>query len=626
MTVKSANATHHLPEPADAAPTLHSLDWASLSCQLAPQALGDSWLAWLSQRIPGIQRSVVLVCEDADSAQGLLQSVAVRPAGSAIEYLGPFVSLSASRGAPCVQERSDAPGQWVLAVPLLMDGRARCVVVLDLRASDEALRAFALSVVQASMGWWQAWLVQRQQGGAHVHLTRSRQLFDLSLAVLSQPEFDEAAHAWVNGLATQCGAQQVQLAWLNERDELYLLARSGAAWHDDKTSLVQQSLAAMTEALDQGEPLAWQAQDVALATLSAVAAHGLQARAQAVLALPIRAADQVVGALLLERDHPFTATECEQIDTQSLLIAPVLVLQHEASRSLWRHTRAACSDVAQAMTDGRRPGFKLALGAFALLWLVAAFWPVTYRVSAPAVVEGLVQRAAVAPYQGYIREALVRAGDVVKQGQVLATLDDKDLRLETVRWQAELEVSTRKEREAMASGNRVDQRLAAAQANQARAQLDLANDRLRRTRVVAPFDGVVVKGDLSQQLGSPVEEGKVLFELAPLDAWRVILKADERDITLLAPGQTGQVVLASLPGEALEVKVKRLTSVAVAEEGRNHFRVEAELVPRSGPSHTPLRPGMEGVAKVGTSQHSLLWVWTHRLTDWLSLTWWEWTP
>jgi RND family efflux transporter MFP subunit len=626
MTLKTANASQHLPEPAGAAASLQPFDWASLSCQPGPQALGESWLAWLNQRVPGIQRSVVLVCEDIESAHGMLQSVAVRPAGSAIEYLGPFVSLSASRGLPCVQERSDAPGQWVLAVPLLVDGRARCVVALDVRACDEALRAFALSVVQASMGWWQAWLVQRQQGGAHVHLKRSRQLFDLSLAVLSQPAFDEAAHAWVNGLATQCGAQQVQLAWLNERDELHLMARSGAAWHDDKTSLVQQSLAAMTEALDEGEPLVWQAQDVALATLSAVAAHGMQVRAQAVLALPIRAADQIVGALLLERDHPFTPTEREQLDTQSLLIAPVLALQHESSRSLWRHTREACADAAQAVTDSRRPGLKLALGASALLVLVAALCPVTYRVSAPAVVEGLVQRAAVAPYQGFIREALVRAGDVVKQGQVLASLDDKDLRLEAVRWQAELEVSTRKEREAMASGNRVDQRLASAQANQARAQLELANDRLRRTRVVAPFDGVVVKGDLSQQLGSPVEEGKVLFELAPLDAWRVILKADERDITLLSPGQTGQVVLASLPGEALGVKVKRLTSVAVAEAGGNHFRVEAELVPSSGKAHAPLRPGMEGVAKIGTTQHSLLWVWTHRLTDWLSLTWWEWTP
>jgi RND family efflux transporter MFP subunit len=608
--------------------TQSPLDWSTLATQATPQALAEAWLAWLHQRVPGIQRSVVMLCEDPNVGQGMLQSVAVRPAGSAIEYLGPFVSLAAGRGAALVQERADAPGHWVLAVPLIMKGKARCVIVLDLRAPDDALRAFAQSVVQAAMGWWQAWLLQRSQGDAHAHLLRARQLLDLGLAVLAQPAFDEAALAWTSGLARHLGAQQVQLAWMqaDRARGLRLVARSGAAWHDDKTALVQQALQAMNEAIDLGQPVNWQTQDGNQSGLSAVAAHAQMGRAQAVLALPIRADDQIVGAILLDRDQPFSPEEVTQIDTQALLIAPMLALQHEAERSLWRHTQEAFSDAASALTDSRRPGIKLAVAGAAVALLLAAVWPVTYRVSAPAVVEGQVQRAAVAPFQGFLREARVRAGDVVKQGQVLATLDDKDLHLEALRWQAELEVATRKEREAMASGNRVDQRLASAQANQSRAQLDLAQDRLRRTRVVAPFDGVVVKGDLSQQLGSPVEEGKVLFELAPLDAWRVILKADERDITLLHPGQTGRVVLASLPGEARTVRVKRLTSVAVAEDGRNHFRVEAELLPQAGQVDTPLRPGMEGVAKVETVSRSLLWVWTHRLTDWLRLTWWEWAP
>jgi multidrug resistance efflux pump len=136
----------------------------------------------------------------------------------------------------------------------------------------------------------------------------------------------------------------------------------------------------------------------------------------------------------------------------------------------------------------------------------------------------------------------------VRQGQVLAVLEDKDLKLERLRWESELEVSVRKEREAMAKADRVALRLASAQANQARAQLDLTLEKLSRVQVIAPFDGVVVQGDLSQQLGSPVEQGKVLFELAPLDAWRVILKVDERDIAHVRAGQTGELALTSLPG------------------------------------------------------------------------------
>ena len=58
------------------------------------------------------------------------------------------------------------------------------------------------------------------------------------------------------------------------------------------------------------------------------------------------------------------------------------------------------------------------------------------------------------------------------------------------------------------------------------AQLELIDAQLARMRLTAPFSGVVVSGDLSQSLGSPVEHGQVLFEVAPLDAYRVILEVE----------------------------------------------------------------------------------------------------
>jgi multidrug resistance efflux pump len=228
----------------------------------------------------------------------------------------------------------------------------------------------------------------------------------------------------------------------------------------------------------------------------------------------------------------------------------------------------------------------------------------------------------VAPFEGYLREAPARAGDIVKAGQVLAVLDDKDLKLERVRWESELEQASRKEREAMAKANRVDQQQAAAQANQARAQLDLVLGKLSRVQVTAPFDAVVVKGDLSQLVGSPLELGKVLFELAPLDSWRVILKVDERDIGHVAQGASGELVLASLPGSSWPFTVKKITPISVAEDGRNFFRVEAAL----GQQAPKLSPNMEGVAKVAAGERSLLWIWTHPLLDWLRLAWWKLLP
>jgi hypothetical protein len=62
--------------------------------------------------------------------------------------------------------------------------------------------------------------------------------------------------------------------------------------------------------------------------------------------------------------------------------------------------------------------------------------------------------------------------------------------------------------------------------------------------------------------------------------------------------------------------------VATAEEGRNYFRVEAQLTG----APPKLRPNMEGVAKVVAGERSLLWIWTHRLPDWLRLTYWKLMP
>ena len=56
-----------------------------------------------------------------------------------------------------------------------------------------------------------------------------------------------------------------------------------------------------------------------------------------------------------------------------------------------------------------------------------------------------------------------------------------------------------------------------------------AGDRkIARSRLAAPFDGIVISGDLSQQIGAPVETGKKLFEIAPLQSYRIILQVDEQ--------------------------------------------------------------------------------------------------
>jgi multidrug resistance efflux pump len=214
----------------------------------------------------------------------------------------------------------------------------------------------------------------------------------------------------------------------------------------------------------------------------------------------------------------------------------------------------------------------------------------------------------------------VRPGDIVTAGDLLAQLDDRDLELERVRLSSEKNRLDREYRSAIAAHDSPKVAIVKAQIDRARAELNLTEQRLERVRIVAPMDGVIINGDLSQQLGAPVEKGQLLFEIAPLAEYRVMLEVDEREISALRPGQDGQLALVGLPGKTLPLTVDRITPISSQAEGRNFFLVEAHL----NEAPETLRPGMDGIAKIGVGDRRLVWIWTHKLTDWLGLVAWRW--
>ena len=170
--------------------------------------------------------------------------------------------------------------------------------------------------------------------------------------------------------------------------------------------------------------------------------------------------------------------------------------------------------------------------------------------------------------------------------------------------------------------DRAEANIIRAQIDQAEAQIELLDEQIARSQLTAPYDALVVSGDLSQSIGAAVKRGQELFRIAPLDSYRVIVQVDEADIADVQVGQTGTLLMASLPGEPLPYSVERITPVAEARDGRNYFRVEARLQTTSD----RLRPGMEGVAKIDVDRRLLIWIWTHRILDWARLNIWRWWP
>jgi RND family efflux transporter MFP subunit len=452
----------------------------------------------------------------------------------------------------------------------------------------------------------------------------ARALLDLAVAAFDCAEFHEAAISLTTELATRLHCERVSLGFV-DGGEIELAALSHSARFDPNTKLARDIVAAMEEAVDQEvvvahPPLTPDALEVDSAHAALCSAHD----AAAACTVPLVDGDEIVGALSFEQSRGRTRQRFDlAFATQAAaLLGPILNLKRREARPLWRVVRDTLGDAARDWLDAERPGRRWLAGAVALLTLLLFVIPGTHRVSAPATLGGTVQRAIVSPIDGYIAESRARAGDVVKRGDVLGALDDTDLKLERRKWAGQRSQLEKEHRAAGAENDRTQLRILRARLDQADAEIALIDGKLARTQLRVPFDGVVAKGDLSQALGSPVKRGDVLFEVAPLDSYRIVLEVDEREIANVAPGQHGELTLSALPGRALPLRVERITPVATAEGGRNFFRVEAAL---TQPPAT-LRPGMEGVGKIDIGPRALIWLWTHRLVDWLQLAAWSWLP
>jgi multidrug resistance efflux pump len=75
----------------------------------------------------------------------------------------------------------------------------------------------------------------------------------------------------------------------------------------------------------------------------------------------------------------------------------------------------------------------------------------------------------------------------VKQGDLLCLLDDRDLKLERLKWVSQKEQLLKQHREAMAKHDRPQIRIIGAKIEQAEAQISLLDEQLVRTKVLAPL-------------------------------------------------------------------------------------------------------------------------------------------
>jgi multidrug efflux pump subunit AcrA (membrane-fusion protein) len=442
--------------------------------------------------------------------------------------------------------------------------------------------------------------------------------------VLAARSLDAAAHAVVAQLARQPGCRRVSLGW-HERGRTRLLASSHGDLSQTQAELPLRLVGAMDEALEQAVVLSWPDADTPLGLLAPIRielAQWQRAVGGWVAAVPLGLAGERQAVLCVEYDQapPCAAAQLGHWAELMQLALPALGWLQRDQWPLWRRALRAAQ---QRWADSRRPdqrGRRLGWAAAGVLVLGLALAPLEQGVSGRARVEGAQQRVLSAPADGFVKTAHVRPGDRVKAGDPLVDLLEADLRLEQERWASQLAQHENAYAGAMAKADRVAASTSLSKVSEAQAQLDLVAQQLLRGRVSAPFDALVIQGDLSQAIGAPVRQGDTLLTLASTGRYRVIVQIDETDIARVHAGQRGALALSSLPWDQQGLRVLRIAPLAKAVDGRNVFEVEAELLQPDA----QLRPGLLGRAELITGRGPPLWAWAGHVLDRLRLSWWGW--
>ena len=448
--------------------------------------------------------------------------------------------------------------------------------------------------------------------------------FDTILSLLSkivdQNEFQLACMILVNEVCSRFQSARVSFG-INLRGYCETIAISHLEKFQKNTDASLELIGVMEECADQNAEIHFPSS--ANETLITVC-HDRYQRQQGmteILSLPLRTNDKVWAVLVLENLRGLSETELITLRFLSNQISPILLKQHQDSLGFMARLLFKLRNWAAWWLGVEKTFTKLLIIVFSILtiYICTGTWDYKIEVFANLVTDEVSYVSA--PYDGIVFSVSAKAGDLVKKGDVLLTLDTQDLFLKRAESEAEITRYQRETQKARADGRLADMNIAQARLEQALAELDRVNYYINIATLKAPRDGIIIQGDTKSLLGAPITKGTSIFQIAnPVDLY-VELKVPERDVAKIQIGDIGQLALLSNPSQKYDFVIENLIPVATVDGSNgNIFFLKARI---NNEAELWWRPGMSGTAKIDAGTKNILWILTHRIQDTLSLyLWW----
>ena len=224
---------------------------------------------------------------------------------------------------------------------------------------------------------------------------------------------------------------------------------------------------------------------------------------------------------------------------------------------------------------------------------------------------------------GMITRMNVETGTLVRPGDLLAQIDTRDVRNQYNQAVADERAAEARLQVAAAQKKRSDdmfaQRVITAQEHEtaaldyanaqaaavrARANTDIAQQRLEDATVSAPVGGTIIERTVSQGMvitaatGSSASGGTTLLKMADLTRVRMRAQFNETDIGQIRSGQVAIVIVDAYPERRFTGMVEKIEPQAVVTQGVTMFPVLVTLNNGDG----ALKPGMNGEVQVQIDQ------------------------
>jgi len=215
---------------------------------------------------------------------------------------------------------------------------------------------------------------------------------------------------------------------------------------------------------------------------------------------------------------------------------------------------------------------------------------------------GMVEPVRWAKVASIIRDRIVEIcdceGKAVKKGDLLARLDDREVRAQLTELKAREEFARRelsRVTELIGRGSATTQshERASMDLRQIQGLISVQMERIEDYVIVSPMDGVVLRRD--GEIGEIAEAGQILYRVGVPKPLRITAEVNEEDIPRVALGQKVLLRTDAFPDHPLDGSISEITPMG--DSAAKTYRIRIAL-----PDDTPLKPGMSVEANVVTRE------------------------